>query len=87
MSLSAEDLDNLVDTMDINGDGEINFNEFLESFRMVDNKFANEDCSWSSLGDVIITWWRHCITPSLFLKVHRICRNLVNVLLKQLNRQ
>lgn len=41
MSLSPEELDNLVDTMDINKDGEINFNEFLESFRMVDNKFAS----------------------------------------------
>ncbi|KAL5270424.1 hypothetical protein ACHWQZ_G001220 [Mnemiopsis leidyi] len=41
ISLSAEELDNLVDTMDINKDGEINFNEFLESFRMVDNKFAS----------------------------------------------
>ncbi|XP_063689642.1 serine/threonine-protein phosphatase with EF-hands 2-like isoform X2 [Bolinopsis microptera] len=41
ISLSPDDLDNLVDTMDINKDGEINFNEFLESFRMVDNKFSN----------------------------------------------
>ena len=43
ISLSPEELDNLVDTMDINKDGEINFNEFLESFRMVDNKFASSN--------------------------------------------
>ena len=38
--LTPEDLDKIVDTMDIDRDGEINFNEFLESFRMVDSKFA-----------------------------------------------
>lgn len=41
VSLSPGELDTLVDTMDINRDGEVNFNEFLESFRMVDNKFRN----------------------------------------------
>jgi len=40
IQLSSEELDQLVDTMDINRDGQINFNEFLESFRLVDNKFA-----------------------------------------------
>ena len=41
--LSPEELDKIVDTMDINRDGEINFNEFLESFRMVDSKFAGSN--------------------------------------------
>ena len=41
--LSPEELEKIVDTMDINRDGEINFNEFLESFRMVDSKFAGSN--------------------------------------------
>ena len=61
ISLSPEDLDNLVDTMDINKDGEINFNEFLESFRMVDNKFSNGNL-WS--------WHYRFINGYVELNVH-----------------
>ena len=50
IKVSKDDIDTLGRTLDINKDGMIDFNEFLEAFRLVSLSFG--DCSENSYHDL-----------------------------------